>query len=124
MKDPGPGKAKLLPGAWPGTPESFPERRLDVALVGMEELVSRAFGVPLEVGVLVRLYRGWRSPDRPLLLKELPWLHEVEDVEKIISVLLEKGWAVLKCGSQAEADRLCSCFSRRVSLIRLGRRFE
>jgi hypothetical protein len=122
MKSPEPGKAKLLAGAWPGTPESIPERRLDVVLVDMKELVRRAFGEPLEAGVLVELLRGWRAPDRHLLLKELPWLHQVEDAERIIAALLEKGWAVLKCGSRTEADRLCSSFSHWAGLRRLGRR--
>ena len=64
MKEQGQRKAKVLIGSWPGTPASVSGRWLDVALLDMKELVLRAFSEPLPAGVLVKLLRGWRVPDR------------------------------------------------------------
>lgn len=110
MKDRGSTKARLLAGPWAGAPASVPERkRLDVALLDLRELVLQAFGEPRDFGVVV-VALGWsqRRPDRQLLFQKLPWLQEVEDMEKIIGELLEKGWVLLRCGSHDVAERLCS----------------
>lgn len=110
MKSRGATEASVLAGPWAGTPPSVPERKpLDVELLDLGELVRRAFGEPRDAAVLV-VALGWsrRKPDRQLLFQQLPWLNEVEDREKIIGELLEKGWVLLKCGSHALAERLCS----------------
>ena len=108
MKGQDQSSARLLTGAWTGTPASVPEGRLDISLLDVKELVRRAFGEPQEAGVLVlELRRSRHRLDRNLLFQKLPWLHEVADAEKIAAELLEKGWVLLKCGSREVAERLC-----------------
>lgn len=107
-------------GAWPGGAVPLPRQRLDVEILEVKELVRRAFSTPLKAGVFVQLRRGWWAPGRLDLYTELPWLQEVPDAERVIQALSQAGWVVLKCGSPAEAARLCACGSKRVRLTRLG----
>ena len=98
----------------------LPRQRLDVELLDIKELVRRAFSTPMEAGVLLELRRGWWAPGSLNLYTELPWLQQVPAAERVIKALMDVGWAILKCGSQADADRLCACTSKRVRLTRLG----
>ncbi len=110
MKGRGATKARLLTGPWAGATVSMPDgKRLDVELLDLRELVRQTFGEPRDAAVLM-VALGWsqRKPDRHFLFQRLPWLHEVEDSERIVGELLEKGWVLLKCGSHDIAERLCS----------------
>jgi hypothetical protein len=132
-------KGKVLArdvGAWGGTsagaaatsevwsPVGDPAWELDVELLGVAELARRAFGTPLEAGVFLQLVRGPWTHDRLMLYTEIVWLRHARDAEKLVKTLLGTGWAVLKCASPADADRLCKLcrtdVSKRVRVIRLG----
>jgi hypothetical protein len=107
-------------GAWPRAAVTLPRQRLDVELLDIKELVRRAFSTPMEAGVLLELRRGWWATGSLNLYTELPWLQQVPAAERVIKALMDVGWAILECGSQADAARVCACASKRVRLTRLG----